>query len=94
MRLIDANRLMDSLRGNLLIDVTTELEKTIVEQPTAFDKDKVIAELSTLRQAEYDDSDEEPEFTDVDDALEEGQSQGRYQAYFKAIEVVEKGGVE
>lgn len=45
MRLIDAERLMYSLRGNVLIDVTTELEETIAQQPTAFDKEKVIEEL-------------------------------------------------
>ena len=45
MRLIDADRLMDRLRGNVLIDVTTELEKTIADQQTAFDKEKVIDEL-------------------------------------------------
>lgn len=45
MRLIDADRLMDSLRGNVLIDVTPELEETIGQQPTAFDKEKVIKEL-------------------------------------------------
>lgn len=44
MRLIDADELMDSLRGNVLIDVTSELEETIVHQPTAFDKEKVIKE--------------------------------------------------
>ena len=49
MKLIDADKLMDSLRDNLLIDVTTELEKTIAEQPTAFDKDKVRRELIELR---------------------------------------------
>lgn len=47
MRLIDADKLMDSLRGNVLIDVTTELEKTIAEQQTAFDKEKVIEELKS-----------------------------------------------
>lgn len=107
MRLIDADALIKDIelsRNNNIhrearIKMNHETEhrhflKIVAEQPTAFDKDKVIAELSTLRQAEYDDSDEEPEFTDVDDALEEGQSQGRYQAYFKAIEVVEKGGTE
>lgn len=41
MRLIDADRLIDKLRGNVLIDVTPELEKAIEQQPTAFDKDKV-----------------------------------------------------
>lgn len=45
MRLIDADRLMDRLRGNVLIDVTTELEKTIADQQTSFDKEKVIDEL-------------------------------------------------
>ena len=52
MKLIDADKLMDSLRDNLLIDVTTELEKTIAEQPTAFDKDKVRRELIELRNEE------------------------------------------
>lgn len=37
MRLIDADKLMVSLRGNVLIDVTPELEDTIAQQPTAFD---------------------------------------------------------
>ncbi len=46
MRLIDADRLMDSLRGNVLIDVTPELEDTIAQQPTAFDKEKVIEQLN------------------------------------------------
>lgn len=36
MRLIDADRLIDNLRGNVLIDVTPELEDTIAQQPTAF----------------------------------------------------------
>lgn len=40
MRLIDADRLMDNLRGNVLIDVTPELEDTIAQQPTAFEKER------------------------------------------------------
>jgi len=35
MRLIDADRLMDSLRGNVLVEVTQSLEEAIMEQPTA-----------------------------------------------------------
>lgn len=46
MRLIDADRLMDNLRGNVLIDVTPELEDTIARQPTAFDREKVIEQLN------------------------------------------------
>ena len=51
MRLIDADRLMDNLRGNVLIDVTPELEKTIEEQPTAFDKEKVIKIIAHVNSA-------------------------------------------
>lgn len=46
MRLIDADKLMDSLKGNVLIDVTPELEDTIAQQPTAFDKEKAIEQLN------------------------------------------------
>lgn len=45
MRLIDADKLMDALRGNVLVDVTQEIEKTISGQPTAYDQDKVIRQL-------------------------------------------------
>lgn len=48
MRLIDADRLMDNLRGNVLIDVTPELEDTIAQQPTAFDKEKVIEKIKGI----------------------------------------------
>lgn len=45
MRLIDADKLLCRLRNNVLIDVTAELEKEIEQQPTAFDKEKVIEVL-------------------------------------------------
>ena len=45
MRLIDADELMMRLRCNVLIDVTPELEKEIEQQPTAFDKKKVIEKI-------------------------------------------------
>ena len=48
MRLIDADKLMDSLKGNVLIDVTPELEDTIAQQPTAFDKEKVIEKIKEI----------------------------------------------
>lgn len=48
MRLIDEERLMYSLRGNVLIDVTSELEETIAQQPTAFDKKKGDRKVETL----------------------------------------------
>lgn len=94
MRLIDADRLMDSLRGNVLIDVTAELENEVAQQPTAFDKEKVIEELVELRQKEYSDSDENLESIDGEEIYDEGRSQGRFEAYHNAIEIVEKGGIE
>lgn len=87
MRLIDADRLMDSLRGNVLIDVTPELEDTIAQQPTAFDKEKVRRELIELRNEEIYKPDSINKYT-------EARSQGRYSAFLDAIRIVEKGGIE
>lgn len=83
MRLIDADRLMDSLRGNVLIDVTLELEDTIAQQPTAFDKEKVIEELYryTAEECELHECGIRSEYCNVCIAK-------------KAIEIVEKGGIE
>ena len=84
MRLIDADELMMRLRCNVLIDVTPELEKEIEQQPTAFDKEKVIKELKTKAEdsrkywSEFDDED----------------AFGEMNAYKNAIEIVEKGGIE
>lgn len=54
MRLINANKLLEALRGNVLVDVTTELEEVILEQPTAYDLDKVVEDLEELRDGNYD----------------------------------------
>ena len=75
-------------------DVTPELEKTILEMPAAFDKEKVIEELAELRQREYKDNEEEEESFDGEEIYDAGRSQGRFEAYHKAIEIVKKGGVE
>ena len=53
MRLIDADELMMRLRCNVLIDVTPELEKEIEQQPTAFDKGKVIEEILNVSHGYY-----------------------------------------
>lgn len=78
MRLIDADRLMDSLKGNVLIDVTPELEDTIAQQPTAFDKEKVIEELKRCRVYQF------------QGVLPDG----RVCHFSDAIGIVEKGGIE
>ena len=77
MRLIDADRLMNRMRGNVLIDVTTELEKTIADQPTAFDKEKVIEELKQISKA-----------------LLMVEKFNGAACIDKAIEIIEKGGIE
>lgn len=91
MRLIDADRLMDNLRGNVLIDVTPELEDTIAQQPTAFDKEKVIEELKSWEKASHD-AGIQSTYAELDN-----KASGYYQesrAYHRAIEIVEKGGIE
>ena len=39
---------MQSLRNNVLVDVTPNLEQAIEEQPTAYDVDKVVEQLDNL----------------------------------------------
>lgn len=43
--LISRKEALDMLRGNVLVDVTTEIEKTLEDVPVAFDKEKVIEEM-------------------------------------------------
>lgn len=76
--------------GTLDDDISVILE----EVKTAFDKEKVIAELVNLRQKEYHDDDCEEELLDGEEIYDEGRSQGRFEAYHKAIEIVDKGGIE
>lgn len=76
--------------GTLDEDITVILE----EVKTTFDKEKVIEELVELRQSEYNDADEESETMDGEEIYDEGRSQGRFEAYCRAIELVEKGGIE
>lgn len=85
MRLIDADELMMRLRCNVLIDVTPELEKEIEQQPTAFNKEKVIEELKANMNS----------FAGISgQAVTFMFSNGYYNGTKDAIEVVEKGGIE
>lgn len=70
------------------------LTQRINKMPTAFDKEKVINELVELRQKEYSHSDEVFESIDGEEIYDAGRSQGRFEAYHNAIEIVEKGGSE
>ena len=46
--LISRSALMQSLRGNVLVDVTPNLEQAIEEHPTAYDVDKVVEQINDL----------------------------------------------
>lgn len=107
MRLIDADELINAIeksRNNnphkdrcAMRKHDTEhahFAKMVSDQPTAFDKETVMNKLTELREAECDDSAEEPELIDGEDIYDEGRSQGRFEAYHKAIKIVEKGGVD
>lgn len=90
MRLIDADKLMDRLRGNVLIDFTSELEKTIEQQPADFDKEKVIEELKAWEKASYNTGIARA-YSGLDNKASEYYQESR--AYHRAIEIIEKGGV-
>lgn len=59
----------------------------IMQEPTAFDKEKVHDELVKLRNAEIYNP-------DATNRYDEARSQGRYSAFLDAIRIVEKGGIE
>lgn len=81
--LISRKALLNNLRGNVLVDVTSEIEKAIDDQPTVFDKEKVIEKIKTLAAGKVLD------FT-VDSRYEEGY----VQATKDIIDIIEKGGIE
>lgn len=76
--LISRKALLDSLRDNVLVDVTAELKKTIEEQPIAFDKEKVKQDLEMSSKL-YSLSDKDCEF-----AIPQN----------RALKIIEQGGVE
>lgn len=45
MRLIDVDTLLNSLKKNVLVDVTSVLEEVIETQPTVYNLDKIIEKL-------------------------------------------------
>lgn len=78
MRLIDADKIIDSLGGS---DIDFAIGAVIDEQPTAFDVDKVISELKRDKFVES-----ECILSDV--------HQGYNAGLNRAIEIVKGGGVE
>lgn len=99
MRLIDADAFKKQIAGitianNYPANKASALCDLMDAQPTAYDVDKVVAELERLRDIERNRPDRcnGDGYGDPEDIYEDGVSQGRYGAYWKAIQIV-KGGV-
>lgn len=85
MRLIDADELIEGRVENDPVRIAAECA------PTAFDKEKVIEELKSWEKASYN-AGIQNNYVGLDN-----KASGYYQesrAYHRAIEIVEKGGIE
>lgn len=105
-RLIDADKLIlhlndyalqeapfgrnDGKNQKEIYDTIQECMKAVEEQPTAFDVEKVIEEFENLREVELHMCDELV-VGDADAQYNDGVSQGRYEAFIEAIEIVKRG---
>lgn len=95
MRLIDA----DQFNGKVIASHTGSGVIKLVaidDVPTAYDTDKVVEQLGKLKKAEQDRPDDcdEDGCGDGEQIYDDGRSQGRYEAFSKAIDIVEGGGVD
>ena len=96
MRLIDSEMIkiptsmVHSINGCLMIRVE-DVQRIVSDQPTAFDKEKIIEELKSWEKASHD-AGIQSTYAELDN-----KASGYYQesrAYHRAIEIVEKGGIE
>ena len=98
-RLIDADLLVKNckctgkFKDNFNCVTLSDLRKIIEEQPTAFDVEKVIEQLENLREVELHTVDmcDELGNGDGESQYNDGVSQGRYEAFIEAIEIIERG---
>lgn len=102
MRLIEVDELMDFISEHAeQIQYAIEhkdmeiLESLIKQIPTAYDVDKVVKELERLKETEQNREDEcdEEGYGDAEQIFSDGESQGKFKAYIKAIEIVKAGGI-
>ena len=95
MRLIDA----DKFNGKVIASHTGSGVIKLVaidDVPTAYDPEKVVEQLEKLKKAEElraDDCDEDG-YGDSEQIYDDGKSQGRYEAFGKAIKIVKDGGTD
>ena len=104
-RVIDEDELVEEIKSlKIVLDgkdiFPTAAKDTVLriisEQPTAYDPDKVMEHLEKLKKAEQDRPDDcdEDGCGDGEQIYDDGRSQGRYEAFGKAIEIVKGGGVD
>lgn len=101
-RLIDADKLKADLEKAISKNEDMDcldflrVAPVIDAQPTAYDQKKVVEQLEKLKKAEQDRSDdcEEDGCGDGEQIYDDGRSQGRFEAYVRAIEIVKGGGVD
>lgn len=97
-RLVDVDKVTDKEISQYLgvkyASCTEDIRSLIDDQPTAFDVEKVIEELEDLREVELRRPDMCGELGDGDGEAQynDGVSQGRYEAFIEAIEIVKRGG--
>lgn len=89
-RLIDADVLVEGRVENDPIVIAAKCA------PTAYDPDKIEVQLEELQKAEQDrpDNCDENGFGDGEQIYDDGRSQGRFEAFGEAIEIVKGGGVD
>ena len=95
MRLIDADKInFEEVFGgqsDFAKDLRKAAQELIGSQPTAFDKEKIIEELKSWEKASHD-AGIQSTYAELDN-----KASGYYQesrAYHRAIEIVEKGGID
>ena len=94
-RLIDA----DAFEKSVMFGDAEDMQDVIYalrEFPTAYDPDKVVEQLGKLKKAEQDRPDDcdEDGCGDGEQIYDGGRSQGRFEAFGKAIQIVKGGGVD
>ena len=105
-RLIDAEAIYESLIKGIdwlreqdyktYCAVGDTIRFVIDQQSTSYDPNKVVTQLEELKKAEKDrpDNCDENGYGDAEQIYDDGRSQGRFEAYRKAIEIVKNGGVD
>lgn len=95
MRLIDADKInFEEVFGgqsDFAKDLRKAAQELIGSQPTAFDMEKVIEELKSWEKASYNTGIARA-YSGLDNKASECYQESR--AYHRAIEIVEKGGIE